>query len=262
VPASVAEATWFNVTVTVVFVHGNPEVAAIWDPLLAELGRDDVVTLSPPGFGAPVPAGFEATADAYRDWLIAELEAFEQPVDLVGHDWGGAHVLRLAAARPDLIRSWCSDVAGLVDPEYVWHDLAQVWRTPGDGEAFVEAMNATPAEQREALYVERGMTAGAAAACAAAAGAEMGRCILAVYRSADPEAMVEWGNELERAERRPGLVVIATADEFTGGDVLAKRSAQRFGAQVGVIEGAGHWWMLEDPGAGAVLLRNFFAGLS
>ena len=46
------------VTSMVVLVHGNPETAAIWDPLIAELGRDDVVALSPPGFGAPVPDGF------------------------------------------------------------------------------------------------------------------------------------------------------------------------------------------------------------
>ena len=122
---------WFNAAVTVVLVHGNPEVAAIWDSLRAELGRDDVVMLSPPGFGAPVPDGFEATADEYRDWLIAELEAMEGPLDLVGHDWGGGHVLRVAAARPDLIRSWCSDVAGIVDPAYearLRQDLADARR--------------------------------------------------------------------------------------------------------------------------------------
>ena len=40
------------------FVHGNPETAAIWTELAAELTRrgvDDVVLLSPPGFGAPTP---------------------------------------------------------------------------------------------------------------------------------------------------------------------------------------------------------------
>lgn len=46
---------------TVVFVHGNPETSAIWGPLTAVLGRDDVVLLSPPGFGAPLPDGFGAT---------------------------------------------------------------------------------------------------------------------------------------------------------------------------------------------------------
>ena len=48
------------VTPMIVFVHGNPETAAIWDPLIAALGRDDVVALSPPGFGAPTPDGWAA----------------------------------------------------------------------------------------------------------------------------------------------------------------------------------------------------------
>ena len=57
-----------------VFVHGVPETTAIWRQLLTHLSRRDVVTLSPPGFGAPVPDGFAATADAYFDWLVGELE--------------------------------------------------------------------------------------------------------------------------------------------------------------------------------------------
>jgi pimeloyl-ACP methyl ester carboxylesterase len=73
---------------TVVLVHGNPETDAIWGPLVDALGRDDVVRLSPPGFGAPLPDGFPATQLAYRDWLEDELEGIEQPVDLLGHDWG------------------------------------------------------------------------------------------------------------------------------------------------------------------------------
>jgi pimeloyl-ACP methyl ester carboxylesterase len=70
----------------VVFVHGVPEVAAIWTPLLAELGRDDAITLSPPGFGAPVPDGFGATSDEYLAWLTGELAGISGPVDLIGHD--------------------------------------------------------------------------------------------------------------------------------------------------------------------------------
>jgi pimeloyl-ACP methyl ester carboxylesterase len=58
--------------VTVVVVHGVPETDAVWQPLRNALGRDDVVTLSPPGFGAPVPEGFGATVTEYRDWLVGE----------------------------------------------------------------------------------------------------------------------------------------------------------------------------------------------
>ena len=58
---------------TVVLIHGNPETDAIWDPLRIELARDDVVALSPPGFGAPLPESFDVTSDGYLHWLAQEL---------------------------------------------------------------------------------------------------------------------------------------------------------------------------------------------
>ena len=94
---------------TVVLVHGNPETDAVWGPLVDALGRDDVVRLSPPGFGAPLPDRFPATYLAYRDWLEDELEGFDEPVDLVGHDWGAAHVVNTVMHRPELVRSWAND---------------------------------------------------------------------------------------------------------------------------------------------------------
>jgi pimeloyl-ACP methyl ester carboxylesterase len=247
----------------VIFVHGVPETAAIWDPLLTELGRDDAVTLSPPGFGAPVPGGFGATSDDYRDWLIAETEKLGPgPHDLVGHDWGGGHVARLVAARPGLVRSWATDIAGVLEPEYVWHDLAQVWQTEGAGEEFVAAMFSGPPEPRTEALVAAGMTEPAARASAEQLNAQTGQCILSLYRSAKQPAMAGWGRELETAERRPLLVISATEDHYTGGPELAHRGAQRLGAaQEAVIEGLGHWWMLHDPAQGARIIRDFLASL-
>ncbi len=43
---------------TVVLVHGNPETEAIWGPLRTELGRDDVIALSPPRFRQFAPRRF------------------------------------------------------------------------------------------------------------------------------------------------------------------------------------------------------------
>ncbi len=94
----------------------------------------------PPGFGAPVPPGWRATPTAYRDWLAGKLEALAQPVDLVGHDWGGAHVVGVAMTRPELLRSWCTDSIGWFEPDYAWHTLARAWQTPGVGETSVAAM--------------------------------------------------------------------------------------------------------------------------
>jgi pimeloyl-ACP methyl ester carboxylesterase len=244
----------------IVFVHGVPETAAIWEPLRRELTRSDVVTLSPPGFGAAVPDSFGATADEYLEWLVAELERIDGPVDLVGHDWGGGHVQRVAGTRPDLIRSWCSDVAGASDPAYVWHDLARTWQTPGVGETALEQMFGVPSDQQVAGWVEAGMTEEAAAASAKAGGPEMANCILSLYRSAAELSTFDWGFDLAPADRRPGLVVNATADLFTGGPEFAHRAAIRFGAEEAVLDGLGHWWMLRDPKRGAAVLNDFHAG--
>src|SRR5690606_29162277 len=129
------------------FVHGNPETNAVWAPLvgaLAARGVADVVLLSPPGFGAPVPDGFGCTREDYRDWLIDTIAGYGEPVDLVGHDWGAGHVYAAVAARPDLVRSWAADCAGLLHPDYVWHDAAQVWQTPDVGEQVAAAMIGLP----------------------------------------------------------------------------------------------------------------------
>ena len=86
----------------VVFVHGVPETHHLWNGVREALGRNDTIAVACPGFGTPRPAGFAATKEAYVDWLVAELEKIGEPVDLVGHDWGGAFTLRIASIRPDL----------------------------------------------------------------------------------------------------------------------------------------------------------------
>jgi pimeloyl-ACP methyl ester carboxylesterase len=244
-----------------VFVHGNPESAAIWDALFEQLRRKDVVALSPPGFGAPVPAGFDATADSYLKWLVAELEGIDGPIDLVGHDWGGAHVLRVAMERPDLIRSWVSDIAGAMDPDYEWHDMARTWQTRVVGEAAVGVMVAAPVAMRAAQFTSLGLGS-AARRVAEAVDRDMARCILALYRSAAQPAMRNWGQGLEQAGARPGLVIAAEKDPYVGGTSLARRSAERAGAGLVVLEGRGHWWMCEDPASGARVLDDFFAQLT
>ena len=247
---------------TVVLVHGNPESDAIWDALRQQLGRDDVAALSPPGFGAPVPPGFAATSDAYAAWLADALDRLPQPIDLIGHDWGGGHVCRVVGQRPELVRSWATDIAGCFDPEYVWHERAQVWQTPGAGEAAIEQQLAVPRPQRAAFFQGLGMSAEAAERCAAAFSADMGRCILALYRSAAQPTMAEWGAALAASLRsRPGLVLIPTDDHYTGGEALARRTAERWGAQVARLDGLGHWWMCQDPRRGADVLRTFLDGL-
>jgi pimeloyl-ACP methyl ester carboxylesterase len=247
---------------TVVLVHGNPETDAIWGPLVAALGRDDVVRLSPPGFGAPLPPDFPMTYLAYRDWLEAELERFDTPVDLVGHDWGGGHVINLVMHRPELVRSWASDVLGILHPDYVWHDLAQVWQTPDAGEELVEATIGASVADRVVQLTMLGIPEDVATELAVAQDPEMGRAILALYRSATQPAMAEAGQSLGNAAARPGLSLLATEDTYVGSDDLRRDAAARAGARTEVLVGLGHWWMLQDPARGAQALSDFWLSLS
>lgn len=246
---------------TAVFVHGNPETDAVWAPLLAALDRDDVVCLSPPGFGARLTAGFDATVLGYCGWLIAELEQFDEPVDLVGHDWGGNHVVNVAMQRPDLLDSWVSDTLGLFDQDYQWHALAQQWQTPGTGEEVVRAQFGGEYHDRLAGLVGLGVPPAVADDMAAGMTPEMGQAVLSLYRSAAQPTMAALGRQLHRAAARPGLAITASDDHNLGTPEQLSRTAATAGATVAVLDGRGHWWMAEDPGRGAEVLTRFWASL-
>jgi len=116
----------------IVFVHGNPETAAVWNKVRAAVPRESVA-LSLPGFGCARPPGFGATMNEYADWLDGELDRIEGAIDLVGHDWGGLLTYRMAATRGRRLRSWVADVAHLAHRDYEWHDFAKIWQTPAKG---------------------------------------------------------------------------------------------------------------------------------
>ena len=233
-----------------VFVHGVPDTHHEWDGLLPLLSRTDVVTPDLPGFGCPVPDGFDCTKEAYASWLTAQLEAIGEPVDLVGHDWGSLLVQYVGSARPDLVRTW-SVSDGPVDAEYVWHDTAQLWQTPEVGEQVIAAMTAdTLAEGLAAIGHP------SPAEAAARVDDTMRDAILKLYRSAVNVGR-EWQPVVER-NVRPVLVVWGSEDQpvpFRFGERLAARVGGRFV----LFEGANHWAPVERPQEYAALLEEFWA---
>src|SRR3954470_12076688 len=123
-------------------VHGNPDTARLWSRVIEHLGSysQEIVAVDLPGFAEPVDDDHPATKEAYADWIIEQLEGLRDrggPVDLVGHDWGSLLVQRIASIRPDLLRSVAAGGAA-VDIDYPWHEIAQVWQTPGEGERYME----------------------------------------------------------------------------------------------------------------------------
>jgi pimeloyl-ACP methyl ester carboxylesterase len=242
-----------------VFVHGNPENSTLWTVLFDELkarGVNDLIALSPPGFGTPVPDGFEATRTGYRSWLISELERLGGNVDLVGHDWGAMHVYGVLAVRPDLIRSWAADVAGVLHPDYVWHDLALAWQTPDVGEEAIAGMFGLPQDETTEMLTTFDIPKEHARALAQDMDETMGACVLSLYRSAAQPEMTQLGQRLEATEKRPGLVFIATEDPFAGTHAMCESMADVMGAEVFYLKGLGHWWMFAGAPAAAEALAT------
>jgi pimeloyl-ACP methyl ester carboxylesterase len=235
----------------IVLVHGVPDTYRLWNPLRACLKRTDIITVSLPGFDAPLPSGFAATKEAYADWLIGELERIGSPVDLVGHDWGALLVQRAVSVRPDLVRTWaCGD--GPIDVEYVWHDTAKQWQTPQVGEQLMAMM--TPAAMGGALAAA-GVPAAIAKETAGFIDATMKDCILRLYRSA-VNVGAEWQADVEKV-RRPALILWSRDDPFVA-PRFAERLAQRVGGELVFFDGCGHWWPVERPAEAAAALERFW----
>jgi len=240
-----------------VFLHGVPETAAIWDGVRAALD-DDSVALALPGFGCPRPEGFGSTKDEYVEWVVAELDAIGEPVDLVGHDWGAGLTYRIATAHGDRLRSWAADVGNIAHPDYGWHDFARTWQTPGEGEAFFAAQRALPVDDLAAGYELLGVPAAHAREMAAAGDEVMADSILALYRSATPNLHAHWGPWSPTSA--PGMVLHATRDPFSD-EAMARQVAEELGARLGVLEGTGHFWPYEAPGTGLEVLQGFWSSI-
>ena len=132
---------------SVVLVHGNPETAAIWDPsarrararrrrrpVAAGLRRAGARGLRRDLRRLPRLARRRARGDGRADRpRRPRLGRWPRPAR------------RRHATRPDPVVG--DRHRRRADPDYVWHDMAQVWQTPGDGEAAVEMMSALPVDR-------------------------------------------------------------------------------------------------------------------
>lgn len=235
---------------TTVFIHGVPDTAHVWSRLRTEVGRDDAVALSLPGFGCACPPGFAATKDDYLTWLIAALEALPAPRDLVAHDWGSILTMRVLCVRPDLVRSWVGGGAPFTS-DYTWHPTARLWQTPGAGE---KAMDRLSPDLAVDMLKRAGLSEADARETAGRIDPQMKACILSLYRSGR-DVFRGWGSDLTPVSA-PGLVLWGASDIYADA---------RYGAAIGAITGArsvtldcGHWWPLERPEEAGSLIRAFW----
>ena len=242
----------------VVFVHGNPGPADDWRELLTragELGR--AIAPDMPGYGrAGKPKDFSYSVDGYAGHLAALLDQLGiTRAHIVAHDFGGPWALAWAARHPDALASATLINTGVLI-DYRWHRYARIWRTPGLGEVF-QATASRPALRlllgRENPRLTRDQIDRIYDASHSWA---TKRAVLKLYR-ATPAAKLAGPAAALRPLDRPALVIWGTKDAYLPCE-QAEHQRQAFpSAHVELLNGYGHWVMLEDPGRVASLVIPF-----
>ncbi|GAA3129733.1 hypothetical protein GCM10010466_20600 [Planomonospora alba] len=181
---------------TAVYVHGLAGSATNWTDLMGELS--DVVTghaIDLPGAGySPEPPDGDYSIAAHARTVAEFIErTADRPVHLFGNSLGGAVSVRLAATRPDLVRSLTLVSPALPDltPRYGPARVA-LSTVPVLGEWAFDRLRLLPAERR--LNATLGMCY-----------ADLGRI--------HPERLREAAEELRRRDALPyaGAAVINSA---------------------------------------------------
>lgn len=161
-----------------VFVHGLGGSGRNWTDLMHLLAPTvDGLAVDLPGFGrSPMPADGEYSQDAHAATVVRIIEdRCLGPIDLFGNSMGGAIAVRIAATRPDLVRSLVLISPALPDlrprraaaPVVIMatpglREMAGLFADPGQPENLVDQMLRTcyadpgivPPERREVLIEE------------------------------------------------------------------------------------------------------------
>jgi pimeloyl-ACP methyl ester carboxylesterase len=248
---------------TVVFIHGVPETAAIWDDVRASMTTPSIA-VELPGFGTPLPEGFAPDKDSYVAFVLDFLESVSGPIDLVGHDWGSLLTARIATHHGSRIRSWAADIGSLWHPEYVWHDFAQLWQSPAGekwmADTVLDAISTPPTGFFESLSA-LGVPVAHVPVIAETFDDDMANSILGLYRSACPNIAADWNPAAGRDLQTRGTILQASKDPFDN-CARADEVARALGVDVTVLGDFGHFWMLENPRSAASAIERWLSRVS
>jgi pimeloyl-ACP methyl ester carboxylesterase len=67
---------------------------------------------------------------------------------------------------------------------------------------------------------------------------------------------------LEKAAARPGFSLLATEDRYVRSEEIRAPGGRARGARTEVLEGLGHWSMVQEPGLSAAVLTRFWDSLN
>jgi pimeloyl-ACP methyl ester carboxylesterase len=235
---------------TTIYVHGNPTHSFEWIPFLRRT-RGPGLAFDLPNFGRserPAPERFAATMRAYANFVGAAIDELEPGrFNLVVHDWGSV-ALHPAQRRAERVERLVVIDAVPLLPGYRWHWIARIWRRRGLGELLTAATTraAIALLLRQARPGMKRMPDDFVDAIWECWDGATARAVLALYRSADPDALEAAGAHLDRL-RCPALVVWGRDDPYIGPEQGRAYAGRLPGAELVELDGAGHWPWLDRP---------------
>jgi pimeloyl-ACP methyl ester carboxylesterase len=246
----------------ILFVHGNPDSADLWDKVIEGLPAG-FRCLAPdlPGFGQSGAAdGFDWSVANRGQWVADVLDALHisEPVVLVGHDHGGPFVASFAVQFPERVKQLVLQNT-LFNADYEWHLFGKLWRTPLVGEflAFWQQYRITLPIAR--WYMKKSsplLTDAYIADLQKTWNWRMGKAMLALYRASNPQDVQDWQLKLSAfIGQKPTLVLWGEHDFY-----LPQRIAEQWerdGAKLIRFPDAGHWLAIEKPAEYAQCLCEF-----
>ena len=233
----------------VVFVHGNPSFSFDWDPFMESLSRP-AIAFDLPGFGRserPAPERFDCTMQAYADWIGTAFDELGlERFGLVVHDWG-AIALQPAIARAERVDRLAVIDAVPLFGGYRWHWVARIWRSRL-GERFNAGTSKAvfASALRLARPRRRAMPADWISQTWDAYDRGTRAAVLALYRSAEPEALAAAGDGLERLDC-PARVIWGKRDPYIGTDWGGAYTTALPQARYIELADAGHWPWIDEP---------------
>jgi haloalkane dehalogenase len=241
----------------VLLVHGYPESSYMWRDALPALANTGWRALAPdlPGYGDSEPSGcgsWEHHVEALARF-VRELDP--GPVALVTHDWGVMIGLRWACEHPRAVSALAiSDGAFFADRK--WHDVANLMRTPHDGEKLIRAY--TRDGFAAALRaVSPDMSDDALAQYWKAFADDTRRLAqLELYRSGDFDKLIPYEGRVAALDV-PALIVWGENDAFSGVAMARRFHDELAGSELVVLEGAGHFVWDDEPERTTAVLVDF-----
>jgi haloalkane dehalogenase len=177
------------------------------------------------------------------DRFVAELDP--GPVALVTHDWGVLVGLRWACEHPERVNALVISDGGFF-ADRRWHDLANVMRTPGDGERLIAAY--TREGFAEAM---RGLSSGMSDRALDEYWKGFADDIrrqghLDLYRSGDFEKLAPYEGCLTRLAL-PTLILWGAHDRFSTPKMAERFQGEIPESELRIFEDAGHFVWEDEP---------------